>query len=76
MKISAALEQHQSQLEVISQINSELRKKYEAQEDFHRKWVTNKVDMERIGSIIDEKLNKLFKEQEFLSSKITGKKIN
>ena len=48
------------------------KNKYETQEEFNRKWISNKIDMERIGSIIDERLNKLFKEQEFSSNKIIG----
>ena len=72
LKISATLESHRSMLESISQAANNLREKYESQEEFHRKWVGNKIDMERIGSIIDEKLNKLFREQELSANHLSG----
>ena len=74
-KISEAFENEREQLEFLKDRCYNVRKKFKNEEDFHRKLIGSKIDMERKGKEVDNKLDKLFKESEQASKTLESKDL-
>ena len=74
-KISEAFENEREQLEFLKDRCYNVRKEFKNEEDFHRKLLGSKIDMERKGKEVDNKLDKLFKESEQASKTLESKDL-
>lgn len=72
-RISEALESHKNQLEFLNQKCNDLKDNFKEKEEFYRNCIGEKIDMERVGQQVDNKLNKLFREQELANERLNGK---
>jgi len=71
-RISEALENHRIQQEVINEQSKEIQSQFRENEEVLKRCVGKKLDMERLGQVTDDKLNRLFKEQEITTQRLTG----
>lgn len=71
-QINQAFENHRAKLETISHSLSMLKNDFRDKEEYQRLLVSAGLDMEQLGQQVDDKLARLFKEQEKTDERIKG----
>ena len=72
-RISEAFENEKGQLENLRERCNFIKQVFKGEEEFHKKLLGDKIDIERKGKMADDKLDKLFKDSETAKTKIAGK---